>query len=111
MAVIDHPLIIAYEEETRSFPCRLCGHLYYSETELHRHINGFHQEKRRWYFQIVIKNFVNTGISCFTKDIVQVLYENMSLLIAISIDQIVSNNIFLTKVYNLYAFSYFRTKT
>ena len=49
---------------------------------------------------IVIKNFVKTGISCFMKDIVQVLYENMSLLIAISIHQIVSNNIFLTKVYN-----------
>ena len=47
MAVIDHPLIIAYEEEI-SFPCRLCGHLYYSETELHRLINGFHEDKRRW---------------------------------------------------------------
>ena len=57
MAVIDHPLITAYEEETRSFSCRLCGHLYYSETELHRHINGFHQEQRRWYCQHCHKEF------------------------------------------------------
>ena len=49
---------------------------------------------------IAIKNFVKTGISCVMKDIVQALDENMSLLIAISIHQIVSNNIFLTKVYN-----------
>ena len=49
---------------------------------------------------IVKKNFVKTGISCFMKDIVQVLDENISLLIAISIHQIVSNNIFLTKVCN-----------
>ena len=56
MAVIDHPLIIAYEDET-SFPCRLCGHLYYSETELHRLINGFHEDKRRWYCQHCHKEF------------------------------------------------------
>ena len=58
-----------------------------------------------------IKNFVKTGISCVLKDIVQALDENMSLLIAISIHQIVSNNIFLTKVYNFICFSYFTTKT
>ena len=48
---------------------------------------------------IIKKNFVKTGISCFMKDTVQVLDENISLLTAISIHQIVSNNISLTKVY------------
>ena len=43
---------------------------------------------------IVIKNFVNIEISCFMKDIIQVLDENMSLLIDFSIQQIVSNDIF-----------------
>ena len=49
---------------------------------------------------IAIKNFVKTEISCFMKDIVQVLDKNMSPLIAISIHEIVSNDTFLTKVYN-----------
>ena len=57
MAVIDHPLIVAYEEEARSFPCRLCGHLYYSETELDWYIKGFHEGKRRWYCQHCHKEF------------------------------------------------------
>ena len=43
---------------------------------------------------IVIKNFVKIEISWFTNDIAQVLDENMSLLIAFSIHQIVSNDIF-----------------
>ena len=42
---------------------------------------------------IVIKNFVKIEISCFMEDIVQVPDENISLLIAISIHQIVSNDI------------------
>ena len=41
---------------------------------------------------IVIKNFVKIEISCFMEDIVQVLGENISLLIAISIHLIVSND-------------------
>ena len=94
MAGINHPLIIAYKEEKRSFPCRLCGHLYYSETELDRHIKGFHEEKRDGIVNIAIKNFVKIEISCFMKDNVQVLDENMSLLIAFSIHHIVSNDIF-----------------
>ena len=58
MAVKDHPLIIVYEEETRSFPCRLCGHMYYNETELDRHIKGFYEEKRKWYCQHCHKEFL-----------------------------------------------------
>ena len=58
------------------------------------------KSKKDGIVNIVIKIFVKTGISCFMKDIVQVLDENISLLIAISIHQIVSNNIFLTKVCN-----------
>ena len=57
MAAIDHPLIIAYEEKTRRFPCRLCGDLYYCKTEPHGHINSFHEEKRRWYCQHCQKEF------------------------------------------------------
>ena len=37
---------------------------------------------------IAIKNFVKTGLSCFMKDIVQALDENMPLLIAVGIHQI-----------------------
>ena len=37
---------------------------------------------------IAIKNFVKTGLSCFMKDIVQAVDENMPLLIAVGIHQI-----------------------
>lgn len=30
MKLVDSPLLVAYEEETRSFPCKICGALYYS---------------------------------------------------------------------------------
>ena len=43
---------------------------------------------------IVIKNFVKINISCFMKDIVLLPGENIFLFIAISIHQIVSNDIF-----------------
>ena len=99
MAVIDHPLIIAYEEET-SFPCRRCGHLYYSETELHRLINGFHGDKRRWYCQHCHKEFRKDRNKLLDEGHCSVLDKNMSPLIAISIHEIVSNDTFLTKVYN-----------
>ena len=32
-------------EQVRSFPCQQCGHMYYSEIELNRHIKNFDEEK------------------------------------------------------------------
>ena len=28
--LVDSSLLVTYEEETRSFPCKICGALYYS---------------------------------------------------------------------------------
>ena len=110
MAVMYHPLIIAYEEETRSFPCRLCGHLYYSETELHRHINGFHQEKRRWYSQHCHKEvhkdrnkLLHEGHCLGTRCKYVFTYRNHY-----SPDRLIYSYL---KFIISYAFSYFRTKT
>ena len=45
---VDSPLVVAYEEETRSFPCRICGALYYSGAQLERHIATYHANERRY---------------------------------------------------------------
>ena len=28
MILVDSPVVVAYEKETRSFPCRICGAIY-----------------------------------------------------------------------------------
>ena len=56
-------------------------------------IKVFARSKEDGIVNIVITNFVKIEISCFMEDIVQVPDENISLLIAITIHQIVSNDI------------------
>ena len=57
MKLVDSPLLVAYEEETRSFPCRICGALYYSGAELELHIATYYADKGRYCVSTVKKNF------------------------------------------------------
>ena len=45
--LVDSSLLVAYEEET-SFPCKICGALYYSGAQQERHIATYHPNKGRY---------------------------------------------------------------
>ena len=46
MILRDKPMTLEFDKETRSFPCRKCGHLFYSAEALQNHgVNSHGNEK------------------------------------------------------------------
>ena len=57
MTLIDSPLVVAYEEETGTFPFRICGALQHSGAQLERHITTYNANERRYCFKHCQKEF------------------------------------------------------
>ena len=65
-------MVLEFDEETRSFPCRKCEHLFYSAEALENHDNTAHGNDNAFPVQIAIKSFPKININFFMKGIVEV---------------------------------------
>ena len=45
----DEPMTLEFDEETRSFPCRKCGHLFYSAKALQNHDITSHGNEKYFF--------------------------------------------------------------
>ena len=66
----DEPMTLEFDEETRSFPCRKCGHLFIALKHFRIMTSPLTEMKNIFFAEIVTRNFVKIGTNYFMKDTV-----------------------------------------